>query len=193
MQPCLREGLADEKLVWRFSSQDPRLSAASLQQSYYTWRLLCSSFLGSIVSSSLTRKQVITKKELHRSLQVCSKLPGAKGGHLYSGHDHGRLLFWVVFEALSLMCMLICVFSSGCGAVMLKTRTQNFRSTAGGLKQEQGLGVLHAGIRVGRKTCIKHQGSVLLTSLDWLGRAVGTTQPRRGHFPQRAGMFARHP
>ena len=34
-----------------------------------TWRLLCSSFLGSILQP-LIRKQVTTKKELHRSLQV---------------------------------------------------------------------------------------------------------------------------
>ena len=34
-----------------------------------TWRLLCSSFLGSILQS-LSRKQVRTQKELHRSLQV---------------------------------------------------------------------------------------------------------------------------
>ena len=34
-----------------------------------TWRLLCSSLLGSILQS-VKRKQVRTKKELHRSLQV---------------------------------------------------------------------------------------------------------------------------
>ena len=34
-----------------------------------TQRLECSSFLGSILKS-LTRKQVIAKKELHRSIQV---------------------------------------------------------------------------------------------------------------------------
>ena len=37
-----------------------------------TWGLLCSSFLGSILYT-LMRKQVISKKELHRSLQVPHK------------------------------------------------------------------------------------------------------------------------
>ena len=41
-------------------------------QVQYTWRLPCSSFFGSILES-LTRKQVRTKQELHRSLLVDPK------------------------------------------------------------------------------------------------------------------------
>ena len=43
-------------------------------QGRHTQRLQCSSFLGSILQS-LRRKQVITKRELHRSLSVQATLP----------------------------------------------------------------------------------------------------------------------
>ena len=56
----------------------PELTGPPKVMNQHTWRLLCSSFLGSI-SVFLIGKRVITKNELHRSLQVMDPRPKGRG------------------------------------------------------------------------------------------------------------------
>ena len=69
------------QLVLRTQTSHRGRAHTSYGGQLYFWRLRCSSFLGSILES-LTGKQVITKKELHRSLPV--ETLGPKELHLHS-------------------------------------------------------------------------------------------------------------
>ena len=71
----IADGIRTPELrVHRASGRQVAL-AALLEFSCLTWRLLCSSLFGGI-SQSLTRKQVITDQELHRSLQEAARKEG---------------------------------------------------------------------------------------------------------------------
>ena len=76
------------------------------QEWHSTWRLLCSSSLGSILQP-LTRKQVITKNELHGSPEVISMGsfygPCAVGSHLRAGKSLGHVL---LLQSMALRCFM---------------------------------------------------------------------------------------